>query len=151
MTAGASALPTPAEAEALVREHVRQLVRRAGARIEGQGRQALAHLRQRAAHVLGDADWWMLVLAAPVYVASLGILCYRWHLLVHMAQGWSNLPRAAEAFLTSVVINYAAPIGLAVPSRAALTRRALGLDSSSRSTWTTPSWSTRACTRGRPR
>lgn len=69
-----------------------------------------------------------LVIAAPIYLASLAFLCLRWHLLVRMAQGWSDLPRASEAFLTSVVINYAAPIGLAVPSRAALTKRALGLD-----------------------
>lgn len=77
---------------------------------------------------LGDANLADLLLAAPIYVASLGLLCYRWHLLVRMAQGSSNFPRASEAFLTSVVINYAAPIGLAVPSRAALTKRALGLD-----------------------
>jgi uncharacterized membrane protein YbhN (UPF0104 family) len=49
-------------------------------------------------------------------------------MLVRMAGGSSNLPRAAEAFFTSVVINYAAPVGLAVPSRAALTKRALGLN-----------------------
>ncbi|HEV2072467.1 MAG TPA: lysylphosphatidylglycerol synthase transmembrane domain-containing protein [Thermomicrobiales bacterium] len=69
-----------------------------------------------------------LLIAAPIYVVSLWLLCLRWHLLVRMAQGWSDFPRASEAFLTSVVINYAAPIGLAVPSRAALTKRALGLD-----------------------
>lgn len=74
------------------------------------------------------ADYRLLVLAAPVYVASLWLLCYRWHFLVRMAHGSSHLARAAEAFLTSVVINYAAPIGLAVPSRAALTKRALGLN-----------------------
>lgn len=78
--------------------------------------------------VIRDADWWLLLLAAPIYVASLWLLCWRWHLLVRMAQGTSSLPHASEAFLTSVVINYAAPIGLAVPSRAALTKRALGLD-----------------------
>lgn len=74
------------------------------------------------------ADLQPMLLAAPIYIASLALLCFRWHLLVRMAQGWSDLPRASEAFLTSVVINYAAPIGLAVPSRAALTKRALGLD-----------------------
>jgi uncharacterized membrane protein YbhN (UPF0104 family) len=78
--------------------------------------------------VVGDAAPGPLLLAAPIYVASLWLLCYRWHVLVRMAQGWSDLPRASEAFLTSVVINYAAPVGLAVPSRAALTKRALGLD-----------------------
>jgi uncharacterized membrane protein YbhN (UPF0104 family) len=44
-----------------------------------------------------------------------------------MISGDSSLPHASEAFLTSVVINYAAPVGLAVPTRAALTKRALGL------------------------
>lgn len=78
--------------------------------------------------VMRGADVQPMLLAAPIYVASLALLCVRWHLLVRMAQGWSDLPRASEAFLTSVVINYAAPIGLAVPSRAALTKRALGLD-----------------------
>lgn len=77
---------------------------------------------------MGDAEVRWLLLAAPIYVASVWLLCLRWHLLVQMAQGWSDLPRASEAFLTSVVINYAAPVGLAVPSRAALTKRALGLD-----------------------
>lgn len=75
-----------------------------------------------------DANYRLLVIAAPIYVASLWILCFRWHYLVLMAHGSSHLARAAEAFLTSVVINYAAPIGLAVPSRAALTKRALGLN-----------------------
>lgn len=83
---------------------------------------------------IGRADVQPLLLAAPVYVASLWLLCLRWHLLVRMAQGWSDLPKASEAFLTSVVINYAAPIGLAVPSRAALTKRALGLDRSATGT-----------------
>lgn len=77
---------------------------------------------------VSDADLQSLLIAAPIYVASVWLLCLRWHLLVRMAQGWSDLPKASEAFLTSVVINYAAPIGLAVPSRAALTKRALGLD-----------------------
>ena len=93
---------------------------------------------QRVVDVVDDADWGLLAAAAPIYVASLALLCYRWHLLVHMAQGWSDLPRASEAFLTSVVINYAAPIGLAVPSRAALTKRALGLDA--RATGTIAIW-----------
>ncbi|CAA9555709.1 MAG: hypothetical protein AVDCRST_MAG43-1446 [uncultured Thermomicrobiales bacterium] len=84
-------------------------------------------LRDALAAVV-DADPGMLLLAAPIYVGSLALLCFRWHALVLMAQGTSDLPKAAEAFLTSVVINYAAPIGLAVPSRAALTKRALGLD-----------------------
>ncbi len=44
-----------------------------------------------------------------------------------MAGGHSSVPLATEAFLTSVVVNYAAPIGLAVPTRAALSTRDLGL------------------------
>lgn len=83
---------------------------------------------QEIVSAMSDADPQTLLIAAPIYVASLWLLCVRWHLLVRMAQGWSDLPKASEAFLTSVVINYAAPIGLAVPSRAALTKRALGLD-----------------------
>jgi uncharacterized membrane protein YbhN (UPF0104 family) len=79
---------------------------------------------------VGDADLALLLLSAPIYLVSLWILAYRWHLLVRMAKGSSNLPKAAEAFFTSVIINYAAPVGLAVPSRAALTKRALGLDAS---------------------
>lgn len=87
---------------------------------------------------ISNADSGLLAVAAPIYVVSLWLLCYRWHVLVRMAQGHSDLPRAAEAFLTSVVINYAAPIGLAVPSRAALTKRALGLDA--RATGTIAIW-----------
>jgi glycosyltransferase 2 family protein len=75
-----------------------------------------------------DANLAMLAGAFALYVVGLAILCVRWDVLVRMVKGTSNLPRAAEAFLTSVVINYAAPIGLAVPTRAALTKRALGLD-----------------------
>ncbi|MCA9834989.1 MAG: flippase-like domain-containing protein [Thermomicrobiales bacterium] len=78
--------------------------------------------------VVREANTTQLLIATPIYVASLWLLAVRWHQLVQMAQGWSDLPRAAEAFLTSIVINYAAPVGLAVPSRAALTKRALGLD-----------------------
>ncbi len=79
---------------------------------------------------LSDADVPLLLLTAPVYIGSLWLLAFRWHLLVQMAGATPHLPRAAEAFLTSVVINYAAPVGLAVPSRAALTKRALGLNAS---------------------
>lgn len=78
--------------------------------------------------VMRQAEVRPLLIAAPIYLFSLSLLCLRWHQLVKMAQGWSDLPKASEAFLTSVVINYAAPVGLAVPSRAALTKRALGLD-----------------------
>lgn len=78
--------------------------------------------------VLREANLRDMLIATPIYLVSLWILAIRWHELVKMAQGWSDLPKAAEAFLTSVVINYAAPVGLAVPSRAALTKRALGMD-----------------------
>ncbi len=77
-----------------------------------------------------DADPWLLVAAGLLYLVSLAFLAARWHLLVKMIHGTSHAMRAAEAFLTSVVINYAAPVGLAVPSRAALTKRALGLTTS---------------------
>jgi uncharacterized membrane protein YbhN (UPF0104 family) len=83
---------------------------------------------QELVDVMRGARLQPMLIAAPIYIASLALLCVRWHLLVKMAQGWSDLPKASEAFLTSVVINYAAPVGLAVPSRAALTKRALGLD-----------------------
>ncbi|MDQ2683125.1 MAG: flippase-like domain-containing protein [Chloroflexota bacterium] len=76
---------------------------------------------------LRDANPWLLILGAVLYLAGLFLLCVRWHSLVLMIHGRSNFGRAGEAFLTSVVINYAAPIGLAVPTRAALTKRALGL------------------------
>lgn len=89
---------------------------------------------QDLGRVLGDAAWTPMLIAIPVYLFSLALLCYRWHVLVVMAHGSSDLPRASEAFLTSVVINYAAPVGLAVPSRAALTKRALGLDASATGT-----------------
>ncbi len=74
-----------------------------------------------------DADPATAVGGFVLYLVGLGLLCFRWHLLVVMTKGRSHLARASEAFLTSVVINYAAPVGLAVPTRAALTKRALGL------------------------
>ncbi|HEY7032713.1 MAG TPA: lysylphosphatidylglycerol synthase transmembrane domain-containing protein [Thermomicrobiales bacterium] len=73
------------------------------------------------------ADAGTIVAGLLLYLAGLALLCLRWHLLVRMIKGVSHAPRAAEAFLTSVVINYAAPVSLAVPSRVALTKRALGL------------------------
>lgn len=78
--------------------------------------------------VLREASLRDMLIATPIYLVSLWVLAIRWHELVKMAQGWSDLPKASEAFFTSVVINYAAPVGLAVPSRAALTKRALGMD-----------------------
>jgi uncharacterized membrane protein YbhN (UPF0104 family) len=79
------------------------------------------------ARSLRDASPALLALGAVLYLVGLFLLCVRWHSLVVMIHGESNFGRAGEAFLTSVVINYAAPVGLAVPSRAALTKRALGL------------------------
>ncbi|HRA46551.1 MAG TPA: lysylphosphatidylglycerol synthase transmembrane domain-containing protein [Thermomicrobiales bacterium] len=76
---------------------------------------------------LRSANPWLLALGAVLYLVGLFLLCVRWHSLVIMIHGSSNFGRAGEAFLTSVVINYAAPVGLAVPTRAALTKRALGL------------------------
>jgi glycosyltransferase 2 family protein len=60
-----------------------------------------------------------------VYAASLLLLGIRWHALVRMAGGVPHWSSSAEVFLTSVIVNYAAPIGLAVPTRAALTVRDL--------------------------
>jgi uncharacterized membrane protein YbhN (UPF0104 family) len=62
-----------------------------------------------------------------VYAGSILLLALRWHVLVRMSEGVRAWTASAEVFLTSVVVNYAAPIGLAVPTRAALTVRDLGL------------------------
>jgi uncharacterized membrane protein YbhN (UPF0104 family) len=62
-----------------------------------------------------------------VYGASILALGVRWHVLVRLAGGRPVWGSSAEVFLTSVIVNYAAPIGLAVPTRAALTVRDLGL------------------------
>jgi uncharacterized membrane protein YbhN (UPF0104 family) len=62
-----------------------------------------------------------------VYAASILLLGIRWHALVRMAGGAPRWSSSAEVFLTSVMVNYAAPIGLAVPTRAALTVRDLKL------------------------
>ena len=63
-----------------------------------------------------------------VYAASLLLLGFRWHTLVRMAGGSPSWASSAEVFLTSVIVNYAAPIGLAVPTRAALTVRDLDMN-----------------------
>jgi uncharacterized membrane protein YbhN (UPF0104 family) len=65
-----------------------------------------------------------------VYAGSIMLLGVRWHALVGMAGGAPRWTSSAEVFLTSVIVNYAAPIGLAVPTRAALTIRDLGLSPS---------------------
>ncbi len=68
-----------------------------------------------------------IVAALVLYGAGLALLSARWHALVRMAGGTAPAPVSADVFLTSVVVNYAAPIGLAVPTRAALSKRDLGL------------------------
>jgi uncharacterized protein (TIRG00374 family) len=65
-----------------------------------------------------------------VYAASISLLGVRWHALVRMAGGSPDWTSSVEVFLTSVIVNYAAPIGLAVPTRAALTIRDLELSRS---------------------
>lgn len=65
--------------------------------------------------------------ALLLYGVGLALLSARWHALVRMAGGAAPPPVSADVFLTSVVVNYAAPIGLAVPTRAALSKRDLGL------------------------
>jgi uncharacterized membrane protein YbhN (UPF0104 family) len=61
------------------------------------------------------------------YSVSILLLGLRWHALTRMAGGAPAWTASAEVFLTSVIVNYAAPIGLAVPTRAALTVRDLGM------------------------
>src|SRR5829696_300589 len=64
------------------------------------------------------------------YAGSILLLGIRWHALVRMAGGAPHWTSSAEVFLTSVIVNYAAPIGLAVPTRAVLTIRDLELSPS---------------------
>ena len=79
--------------------------------------------------IIRDASLTLSILGVVLFAIGLSLACYRWHSLIKMANdGNSDLPRASEAFLTSIIINYAAPVGLAVPSRAALTKRTLGLN-----------------------
>ncbi len=70
---------------------------------------------------------WVTVAILAGYAASIVLLCVRWQVLTRLAGGNPPFTRSAEVFLTSVIVNYAAPIGLAVPTRAALTVRDLGL------------------------
>lgn len=76
---------------------------------------------------LAGANGWTITVGVLLYAVGLVLLCLRWHMLVRMVGGGDDFPVAAEAFLTSVVLNYAAPIGLAVPARAALSTRDLRL------------------------
>jgi uncharacterized membrane protein YbhN (UPF0104 family) len=70
---------------------------------------------------------WRVLAILLGYGLSLLLLGVRWHTLVRLAGGAPPWFTSAEVFLTSVIVNYAAPIGLAVPTRAALTVRDLGL------------------------
>lgn len=74
-----------------------------------------------------NADPWTIVAGLLLYLAGLALLCVRWNVLVTMVSGSTRHLRASEAFITSVAVNYAAPLSLALPSRAYLTKRALGL------------------------
>lgn len=74
-----------------------------------------------------NADPWIIAAGLMLYLLGLALLCVRWNLLVMMVSGATRHLRAAEAFITSVAVNYAAPLSLALPSRAYLTKRALGL------------------------
>jgi uncharacterized membrane protein YbhN (UPF0104 family) len=68
-----------------------------------------------------------VIVILVVYALSILALAIRWHVLARMAGGTPEWTSSAEVFLTSVIVNYAAPIGLAVPTRAALTVRDLRL------------------------
>ncbi|HEY8448184.1 MAG TPA: lysylphosphatidylglycerol synthase transmembrane domain-containing protein [Thermomicrobiales bacterium] len=76
---------------------------------------------------ISEADRTTLLTGLILYPAALALLCFRWHVLVRMIHGASHAPRASEAFLTSVALNYTAPVSVASASRALLTKRALGL------------------------
>lgn len=76
---------------------------------------------------ISNADPWKIAAGLLLYLVGLALLCVRWNLLVMMVSGATNHLRAAEAFVTSVAVNYAAPLSLALPSRAYLTKRALGI------------------------
>jgi uncharacterized membrane protein YbhN (UPF0104 family) len=93
--------------------------------------------RQGTLSDLGDtarqADTGVLIAASALYLISVIVLCLRWQALVQMAGGRYEPAKAAEALLTSVVVNYAAPKGLAVPTRAALSARDLGLSATAAS------------------
>jgi uncharacterized membrane protein YbhN (UPF0104 family) len=74
-----------------------------------------------------EADPRRIVVILLVYACSIFVLGVRWDMLVRLVGGQPHWISSSEVFLTSVIVNYAAPIGLAVPTRAALTVRDLGL------------------------
>ena len=75
-----------------------------------------------------------IIEAALLFLLGLTLLSVRWHILIIMIVGRSIYPRAAEAFLTSIALNYISPVSVAIPARAALTKRALGLSLTQTST-----------------
>ena len=75
-----------------------------------------------------------IIEAALLFLLGLTLLSVRWHILIIMIVGRSTYPRAAEAFLTSIALNYISPVSVAIPARAALTKRALGLSLTQTST-----------------
>ncbi|MCA9862791.1 MAG: flippase-like domain-containing protein [Thermomicrobiales bacterium] len=82
---------------------------------------------EAVASSLREADPRRMAAILVVYAGSILILGLRWDVLVRLVGGKPHWMSSAEVFLTSVIVNYAAPIGLAVPTRAALTVRDLGL------------------------
>lgn len=79
-----------------------------------------------------------IALGFALYALGLLILCWRWQNLLRISAPTTRFPAAAQAFLTSVVVNYAAPIGLALPARALLSARDLGL--SAAASWSVAFW-----------
>lgn len=74
------------------------------------------------------ADLPIVVAGIALYTFGLGLLCLRWHVLVRMTKGESDLARAAEAILLAITLSYVVQKVLAVPMRAALTKKSLGLN-----------------------
>ncbi|MGD9712980.1 MAG: YbhN family protein [Thermomicrobiales bacterium] len=79
---------------------------------------------------LRSANAWQIAAGLILYLFGLVLLCIRWSVLVRMIEGKPDVLVASEAFITSVAMNYAAPLSLAIPGRALLTMRALGLNRS---------------------
>ncbi|HEU5430583.1 MAG TPA: lysylphosphatidylglycerol synthase transmembrane domain-containing protein [Thermomicrobiales bacterium] len=91
---------------------------------------ALVWKQGRSSEIVADLrriDPAFIVGVLAIYAIGPALQCVRWDALARMVGAPSRLQKAAELFLTSVIVNYAAPIGLAVPTRAALTKRDLGL------------------------
>lgn len=82
---------------------------------------------ETVANSVREADPRRIGAILVVYACSIFVLGVRWDVLVRLVGGKPHWMSSSEVFLTSVIVNYAAPIGLAVPTRAALTVRDLGL------------------------